>query len=71
MNEPVLIEPITGKIYSLKGMVKSKGGNGSCFHKLPVWDSPIIIMDKSQVRFADNVVEESSKEKGSTNDMLY
>ncbi len=48
MKSPVLLDPITGRIYSLKDVVL-RGGNEAGrmkFTKLPMWDSPLIIIEK-------------------------
>ncbi len=48
MKSPVLLDPITGRIYSLKEVVL-RGGNEvgrMKFTRLPMWDSPLIIIEK-------------------------
>ncbi len=48
MKNPVLLDPITGRIYSLKDVVL-RGGNEAGrmkFTKLPMWDSPLIVIEK-------------------------
>ena len=68
IQNPVYIEPITGKIFDVK---YKKSSDKIVFPKLPVWDSPMIIIDKSEVKFAQKTEMETSKFKGSTDDMLY
>lgn len=51
MENPVLIEPISGRIFDASSLTY-KEGKAFCeikFDSLPVWDSPIIIMDKSSL----------------------
>lgn len=51
-QDPVYVEMITGKVYELsKGKVKVAGGN-SQFPQLPVWDSPMMIAERSQVELS-------------------
>ncbi len=68
IQNPVYIEPITGKIFDVK---YKKSSDKIVFPKLPVWDSPMIIIDKSEVKFAQKTEMETSKFRGSTDDMLY
>jgi hypothetical protein len=66
--DPVYIEPITGRVFDVK---YKKFSDRIAFTKLPIWDSPMIIIDKSEVKLAQKVEMETSKSKGSTDDMLY
>ena len=51
-QDPVYVEMITGKVYELgKGKVKAEGGS-SLFTQLPVWDSPMMIAERSQVELS-------------------
>ena len=57
-TDPVFVEMITGKVYEIdKATLKNKGGN-TTFQKLPVWDSPIMIAERSQV---DIILESNEK----------
>ena len=48
-QDPVYVEMITGKVYEIdKSTVKINGENTS-FMKLPVWDSPVMIAERSLV----------------------
>ncbi|MBV2247283.1 MAG: glycoside hydrolase [Lentimicrobium sp.] len=48
-NDPVYVEMITGKVYEIdKTTFKTKGGDVK-FDGLPLWDSPIMIAERSQV----------------------
>jgi polysaccharide biosynthesis protein PslG len=47
--DPVYVEMITGKVFEIdKSTLKNKGGN-VFLRKLPVWDSPVMITERSQV----------------------
>ncbi|MCE5345548.1 MAG: glycoside hydrolase [Bacteroidales bacterium] len=49
-KDPVYVEMITGKVYEInKAALKNKGGDVS-FSKLPVWDSPVMIAERLQVK---------------------
>lgn len=51
MEHPVLLDPITGRIYSLKSVVL-RGGNEvgrMKFTNLPMWDSPLLIIERDAV----------------------
>ncbi len=53
-KDPVFVEMISGKIYEIdKTTLKNKGEN-TMFQRLPVWDSPIMIAERSQV----NIIQE-------------
>jgi len=48
-TDPVYVEMITGKVYEIdKATFKSNGGDIE-FDRLPLWDSPIMIAERSQV----------------------
>jgi hypothetical protein len=49
-QDPVYVEMISGKVFEIhKSRVNNKGENISLI-KLPVWDSPIMIAERSQVK---------------------
>lgn len=50
IEDPVYVDPITGRIYKLKRFKNT--GNGFVLKSLPVWDSPVIVIDKSSLRIA-------------------
>lgn len=50
-KDPVYVEMISGKVYEIgKSALKNSGGN-SIFSRLPVWDSPVMIAERSLVLF--------------------
>ena len=53
LKEAVYVEPITGRIYDLSSVILRGGMSGGKirFSQLPLWDSPIFIMEKSCVPF--------------------
>ena len=49
LEYPVYIEPITGKVYNLNVYYGSYSDGDMNLQELPVWDSPVIIMEKKHV----------------------
>ena len=51
LKDPVYVEPITGKVHELKTVILRGGISGGNIRLsgLPMWDSPIFIMERSQV----------------------
>ena len=48
-HDPVYVEMITGKVYELDRSAWKAEGETVTFTKLPVWDSPMMIAERSQV----------------------
>jgi hypothetical protein len=48
-RDPVYVEMITGKVYELDRPSRKKDGKAVSFTKLPVWDSPMMIAERSKV----------------------
>ena len=53
LKKAVYIEPITGRIYDLSRVILRGGmsDNKVRFSNLPLWDSPILIMEQAYVPF--------------------
>ena len=54
-EEPVYVEPITGKVHRLVDTVILRGAaqpDHTTYTNLPMWDSPVFIMEKSSVNYA-------------------
>ena len=51
LKDPGYVEPITGKVHELKTVILRGGISGGNIRLsgLPMWDSPIFIMERSQV----------------------
>ena len=51
LKDPVYVEPITGKVHELKTVILRGGISGGNIRLsgLPMWDSPIFIMERSQM----------------------
>jgi len=49
-DDPIYVEMITGKVFELdRSAWKSEGGN-TTFTQLPVWDSPMMLAERAQVK---------------------
>jgi len=48
-NQPVYVDILTGKVYEIPAAQWSKQGDTYSFKKIPIYDSPILIADKSLI----------------------
>lgn len=69
IKNPVMVEMVTGRIYALPVLKGSITGGLMKFSALPLWDSPIVILDKRALP-ADCKVEEIAS-GGSVADMKF
>lgn len=69
LADPVLVEPITGRVYALPLPHGSRGSGRMKLTALPVWDSPMLLMERSAVPLREPAAER--KAAGTTDDMLY
>lgn len=69
LSDPVLVEPVTGRVYALPLPHGSRIGGRMKLTGLPVWDSPMLLLERSAVPFRAGAVEKQAA--GTTNDMLY
>ncbi len=49
-RDPVYVEMITGRVYEIPDYNRRTVGNDTKFRDLPVWDSPVLIAERSQVK---------------------
>jgi len=49
-NNPVWVDIFSGRIYEIPKSNWSKTGNRFTFSKIPVYDSPILISDRSNIK---------------------
>lgn len=69
-KDPVYVEPITGQVLQLR---KDRGcdvGNSFTFYDMPLWDSPVFIMEKSAVRLQDEAVK-TMQTGGVTKELMF
>jgi hypothetical protein len=48
-KDPVYVEMISGKIYEIDKSDWSTNDQYTRFKKLPIWDSPMMILERSQI----------------------
>jgi hypothetical protein len=51
LKEPVYVDMLTGTVHDLGTMVECSADGTFCIKKLPLWDAPVLIMEKSAVNF--------------------
>lgn len=51
LNDPVYVEPITGKVHEMKSLILRGGKSGGDIRLtgFPMWDSPVFIMERKSV----------------------
>lgn len=54
IHNPVLVDPITGRVYAINGFQKWNTNDHYEFkiNNFPIWDSPLFIIDKSAIDFS-------------------
>ena len=50
-KNPVWVDLLTGKVYKIPNGDISKHGDKYCFSNLPVYDSPIMVVDQSLIKY--------------------
>ena len=69
LKDPVLIEMITGRIYALPKYHGHSSDGRMKFTGLPVWDSPVVILERSALPERD--ANTRTPDFGSTRDMHF
>ena len=69
LKDPVLVEPITGRIFELPQPHGNRDGGRMKFTGCPVWDAPMLLIERSAVPFQGAAAERRAA--GSSVDMLY
>lgn len=54
-QDPVYVEMITGKVYEIGNSNWKAAGESATFTQLPVWDSPMMLVERGQVDLKKNV----------------
>lgn len=52
-KQPVYVEMISGKVYEIEKQNWKNAGRDVEFRNLPVWDSPVLIAERSQIQMTD------------------
>ena len=69
LKDPVLVEPVTGRIFDLPQPHGSCDGGRTKLTGCPVWDAPMLLVERGAVPFRGEAVER--KAAGTNQDMLY
>ena len=69
IQNPVLVEPITGKVFNLNLYHYSPNSPDTKYTNLPVWDSPVILMDKSVLKMVSPDADRKALEKDFNTEM--
>lgn len=48
-KDPVYVDMLTGYVHELKGVTISKDGSNIFFKDFPLWDSPVVVIERSAV----------------------
>jgi len=52
-KDPVYVELVTGKVYEIDRKNWQKSGKGTAFTNLPVWDSPVLLVELTQIHMSE------------------
>ena len=69
LEDPVLVDAVTGRVYDLPLPHGSRDGGRMKLTGCPVWDAPMLLIERSAVPFRGEAVER--KAAGTRQDMLY
>lgn len=70
LEDPVFVEPVTGKVFKLDVLRGCKGPDYIKFHHFPLWDCPVLVMERSALNLGESAttVQASGSD---VKDMLY
>jgi len=69
IKNPVLVEPITGKVFNLNLYHYSPNSPDTKYTDIPIWDSPVMIMDKTALKLVGPDGDRKSLEKDFNTEM--
>ena len=69
IKNPVFVEPITGKVFNLNLYHYSPNSPDTKYTNLPVWDSPVMIMDRSALKMVSPDADRKALEKDFNTEM--
>ena len=69
IKNPVLVEPITGKVFNLNLYHYSPNSPDTKYTDIPIWDSPVMIMDKTALKIAGPDGDRKTLEKDFNTEM--
>lgn len=50
-EDPVYVDVLTGLVHDIKDLIEKKEGDSVTFKDLPIWDCPVVILEKSAVNY--------------------
>ena len=69
IKDPVFVEPITGKVFNLNLYHYSPNSPDTKYTNIPIWDSPVMIMDKSALKMVSHEADRKALEKDFNTEM--
>ena len=69
IKNPVFVEPITGKVFNLNLYHYSPNSPDTKYTNIPIWDSPVMIMDKTALKLVGPDGDRKSIEKDFNTEM--
>ena len=69
IQNPVFVEPITGKVFNLNLYHYSPNSPDTKYTNIPIWDSPVMIMDKTALNMAGPDGDRKNLEKDFNTEM--
>ena len=48
-DEPLWVDLLTGRVYDVEGALGKTDGDGTTFQRLSVYDSPVVLVDRSTI----------------------
>ena len=69
IQNPVFVEPITGKVFNLNLYHYSPNSPDTKYTNIPVWDSPVMIMDKTALNMSSPDGDRKNLEKDFNTEM--
>ena len=69
IKNPVFVEPITGKVFNLNLYHYSPNSPDTKYTNIPIWDSPVMIMDKTALKMTSPDGDRKNLEKDFNTEM--
>ena len=69
IKDPVFVEPITGKVFNLNLYHYSPNSPDTKYTNIPVWDSPVMILDRSALKMVSSEDDRRALEKDFNTEM--
>ena len=70
MEDPVFVEPVTGRVYEIPVLRGCKGPDYIKFHDFPLWDCPVLVVERNVIDLGSSTVTVQAS-GSNVKDMLY